>query len=234
MTIVLHDLVGRDDRRFSPTCWRVKLALAHKGLPFATVPTRFLQIREIGDGGFATVPTLRDGERWVTDSDAIADHLESTYPERPSLFGGLGGRMLAEFVRQWAQVTLHGPLARMILVDIHDHLADAADQAYFRKSREAQFNSRLEEVVEGRDARVAPFRASLEPLRQVVRGRPFLGGETPLYPDCTVLGAFQWARSVSPFAAGLLAADDPVRAYLERLLDLYNGLARGAVAYPLR
>jgi hypothetical protein len=47
------------------------------------------------------------------------------------------------------------------------------------------------------------------------------------------LGAFQWARSVSPFARGLLAADDPVRAYLERLLDLHDGLARRTVAYPL-
>ena len=44
MRLVLHDLVGRDDRRFSPTCWRAKLALAHKGLPFTTVPTRFLAI----------------------------------------------------------------------------------------------------------------------------------------------------------------------------------------------
>jgi len=232
VSLTLYDLVGRDDRRFSPTCWRVKLALAHKGLPFTTVPTRFLDIRKIGDGGFKTMPTLRDGERWVTDSDAIADHLEAAYPDRSSLFGGPGGRTLAEFVRQWVQVVLHGQLARMVLLDIHDHLANAADQAYFRKSREAQLESRLEEVVAGRDERVGPFRASLEPLRQVVRSRPFLGGDAPLYPDCMVLGAFQWARSVSPFAQRLLAADDPVRAYLERLLDLHDGFARSTPAYP--
>jgi glutathione S-transferase len=233
MSLVLHDLVGRDDRRFSPTCWRTKLALAHKGLPFTTVPTRFLAIREIGDGSFRTVPTLQDGESWHTDSDAIAAWLEAAHPDRPSLFGGEGGRALTEFVRQWVQVVLHGPIARMVLLDIHDHLADAADQAYFRTSREAQFKASLEEVVAGREARVEPFRASLEPLRQLVRGRPFLGGRTPLYADYMALGAFQWARSVSPFASGLLAPDDPARIYLQRLMDLHDGLARRTVAYPL-
>ena len=33
--ITLWDLAGaEDDRRFSPYCWRVKMALAHKGLEF--------------------------------------------------------------------------------------------------------------------------------------------------------------------------------------------------------
>jgi hypothetical protein len=80
---------------------------------------------------------------------------------------------------------------------------------------------------------VEPFRASLEPLCQLVRGRPFLGGRTPLYADYMALGAFQWARSVSPFASRLLAADDAVRAYLLRFMDLHDGLARRTVAYPL-
>lgn len=233
MSRLLYDLVGRDDRRFSPTCWRVKLALAHKGLDVATVPTPFLAIRSIGDGRFRTVPTLRDGDRWVTDSDAIADHLESTYPDRPTLFAGAGGRALAEFVRQWTQMVLHGQLARMLLVDIHDHLADDAEKAYFRASREAQFKASLEAVVAGREERLPGFRASLEPLRQVVADRPFLGGGTPLYPDYVVFGAFQWARCVSPFAGRLLAADDPVRAYLARLLALHGGLAGSAPGYGL-
>jgi hypothetical protein len=121
----------------------------------------------------------------------------------------------------------------MLLVDIHDHLFDDADRAYFRRSREAQFKASLEEVVAGREERLPAFRASLEPLRQVVGNRPFLGGGTPLYPDYVVLGAFQWARCVSPFARRLLAADDPVRAYLGRLSGLHGGLAGNARGYSL-
>ena len=40
--IKLYDLAAaEDDRRFSPYCWRTKMALKHKGLEFETVPWRF-------------------------------------------------------------------------------------------------------------------------------------------------------------------------------------------------
>src|SRR5881394_4497405 len=43
MAIKLYDLAGaEDDRRFSPYCWRVKMALKHKGLDFETIPWRVL------------------------------------------------------------------------------------------------------------------------------------------------------------------------------------------------
>ena len=32
MTITFYDLAGGDGRRFSPFGWRVRMALAHKGL----------------------------------------------------------------------------------------------------------------------------------------------------------------------------------------------------------
>ena len=42
MTILLYDLVGADaGRPFSPHCWKAKMALAHKGLDFETLPTPF-------------------------------------------------------------------------------------------------------------------------------------------------------------------------------------------------
>ncbi|HXJ10454.1 MAG TPA: glutathione S-transferase N-terminal domain-containing protein, partial [Burkholderiales bacterium] len=40
--IKLYDLAAaEDDRRFSPYCWRAKMALKHKGLEFETIPWRF-------------------------------------------------------------------------------------------------------------------------------------------------------------------------------------------------
>ncbi len=39
--IRLYDLAGEDERvRYSPFVWRVKMALARKGLPFEAVPWR--------------------------------------------------------------------------------------------------------------------------------------------------------------------------------------------------
>jgi glutathione S-transferase len=51
----------------------------------------------------------------------------------------------------------------------------------------------------------------------------------PINADYIVFGAFQWARAISDFE--LLAADDPLRAWRGRMLDLFGGLARGTPAY---
>ena len=42
--------------------------------------------------GSEKVPVLLDGETAVVDSWTIANYLEDTYPDRPSLFGGEGVR----------------------------------------------------------------------------------------------------------------------------------------------
>ena len=57
-------------------------------------------------------------------------------------------------------------------------------------------------------------------MRLTLRTQAFLGGETPNYADYIVFGPFQWARVVSPFK--LLAEDDPVYAWRERLLDAFD------------
>ena len=41
MTIEMYDLVGLEDRRFSPFCWRARMALAHKGLDHVATPVGF-------------------------------------------------------------------------------------------------------------------------------------------------------------------------------------------------
>jgi glutathione S-transferase len=46
-----------------------------------------------------------------------------------------------------------------------------------------------------------------------------------------VFGGFQWARIVSPFR--LLAEDDPVFAWRDKLLDAFDGLARATPGYPV-
>jgi glutathione S-transferase len=44
-----------------------------------------------------------------------------------------------------------------------------------------------------------------------------------------VFGPLQWARCISPYA--LLAEDDPIRQWRDRLLDWFDGLGRAAPAY---
>lgn len=228
MTIRLYDLVGSDPRRpFSPHCWKAAMALAHKDLAFESVPTRYFEIPGVEGGVSKLLPVIRDGGRVVADSFAIALYLEETYPHRPSLFGGEGGKAAARFVERWSQLTVHPFLGGAVLLDIHDRL-DPADRAYFRQTREVRYGGPLEQVVAGREERLAAFRAGLEPLRSMLTYQPFIGGNAPLFGDYIVFGAFQWVRVISPFA--VLAADDPVSAWFERCLDLHGGLARRASA----
>jgi glutathione S-transferase len=86
-------------------------------------------------------------------------------------------------------------------------------------------------VVAGREKTVEGFRRALDPMRLTLRTQAYLGGDRPNYADYIVFGAFQWARVVSPFK--LLAEDDPVHAWREKLLDAFDGMARQSPGYPV-
>jgi glutathione S-transferase len=226
--LAMFDLAGRDsERRFSPYCWRIKMALAHKGLAVETIAWRFTDKSAIAASGQEKVPVLVDRERWISDSWAIAEYLEDNYPDRPSLFGGPVGRALARYFSCSADA-LNAAIAPFVMLDIY-HQLDPKDQAYFRTTREKRFGMTLERLVADRDARVESFRKNLAPLRTTLSAQPYFGGERALYVDYALFGAFQWARCVSDYR--LLAADDPIRAWRDRLLDAFDGLARSVPAY---
>lgn len=228
MAIVLYDLCGADGRRFSPHCWRTRMALAHKGLETDSRPTRFSEIAGIADRQRKVLPTIQDGDTVVEDSWRIAEYLEETYPERPSLFGGATGKALAGFVQNWVGLELQVRLVRMILADIHAIL-DPADQAYFRESREKRFGKRLEAVQAERDEVWPAWQAALKPLQLSLRNRPFVSGDSPAYADYLVFGAVQWARCCSE--ARILPEDMPeLGEWFGRMLDLYDGLGRRETA----
>lgn len=197
------------------------MALAHKGLSFESRPTPFTKIPDIAGGFSKTVPVLEDNGTLVKDSFEIALHLERTYPERPSLFGGPGGEASARFVERWTQFVLQFHLLRLIVADIHAALGEP-DQLYFRSDREAKLGKPLEDIQAGRDTRLEDFRELLRPLREMLKFQPFIGGETPLFQDYVVFGSLQWARVASPFK--LLAEDDPVAEWFGRCLALHDGL----------
>jgi glutathione S-transferase len=227
MAIIMHDLAGADPAlRFSPHCWRVRMALAHKDVPVETIPWRFSDKAAIAFSGQGRVPVIRDGDRIVHDSWAIATYLEQRYDDRPSLFGCELGLAHARFVNAWADGVMLPGTARLIVRDILDVL-HPKDQAYFRRSREERFGKTLEEVQAGRETQLAGFRELLQPVRTVLKSQEWLGDDGPSYADYIVFGNLQWARCCSRFE--LLAEDDPVSAWRERVLDLFDGLARSAV-----
>jgi glutathione S-transferase len=231
MAIQLYDLAGaEDDRRFSPYCWRVKMALMHKGLPFETLPWRYTEKDTIEFTGSTTVPVIVDGKQAVYDSWEIAVYLDEAYPSRPGLFEGSESRALSLFMNHWAVRSLHAPLLRAILMDLYGHVHEK-DRAYFRETREKRLGGRLEDIAADQKTWLAEFRGALEPVRPGLVQTPFIAGRGPGFADYIVFGTFQWARSVSPLR--LLEPDDPVYAWRERMLDLFDGYARKAKGYAV-
>lgn len=231
MTRKLFELCGTETERvFSPFCWRTRMALAHKDIKAETIPWRFSEKDAIAPHRSDKVPVLIDGETSVADSWAIANYLEDTYADRPSLFGGEGGRAMGRMLNWWGDTVVLGGIFPMIAADIHG-LLRPADQAYFRKTREARLGKTLEEAAANRDQAVEGFRNALNPMRLTLKTQPYLGGASPNYADYIVFGPFQWARATSPFK--LLKEDDPVYAWREKLLDAFGGMARNSPGYAV-
>ena len=229
MTIRLYDLAAaEDDRRFSPHCWRVRLALAHKGLEAETVPWRFTEKEAIAFSGQGSVPVLVDGETVVHDSWAIAEYLDETYPQNP-LFACAQARAAGLFIKHWTEQVLQPAVLRVIVQDVLVHLHEK-DKAYFRETRERRLGARIEDIAADRARNLEQLDAALATLRSTLAVNPYMGGEEPNYADHIVFGAFQWARVCSDIP--LVEPHDPVCDWRQRILGAYDGLAAKAIACP--
>ncbi len=228
MAIILYELCGADKSHlFSPHCWKTRMSLAHKGLDFNTVPTAFTEVPKIEGGATKIVPLIRDVETVVGDSYEIAKYLEKAYPDTPSLFGGDGGVALTNFIINWSQSQLHPLIGGLAMKDIYDILADA-DQKYFREDREAKINMTLEQLHDGREAKVEMLSKALLPLKLMLKSQPYIGGATPLFADYVVFGALQWMRMTCTIDA--MPAEGEITDWFDRLLDMYDGMGRSAKA----
>ena len=231
MTIRHWELAGaEDDRLFSPNCWRVRMALAHKGLQAETVPWRFTQKESIAFSGQDLVPVIKDGDREVHDSWAIAGYLDDAYPDRPLLFDSTQARSLALFFNHWCERNVHGAMFRVIVMDLFANLHDK-DKAYFRESREKRFGKTLEELGAESHAALPALRAAFDPVRPLLAAQPFVSGSKPGFVAYVLFGPFQWARAVSSVV--LIEADDLMYAWRERMLDLFDGMPRRTRGYQV-
>lgn len=225
MARILYELAGKDNSvRFSPYCWRIRFALAHKDLQAETVPWHFTDKQAIDFSGQGRVPVLVDGDKVVHDSFAIAAYLEDAYPDHPPLFPS-GSLAEARFINAWADSTVHPLIARMVVSDIFNVIR-LEDQDYFRETREKMFGRKLEEVTANRDETVVVFRAALQPVRIVLKAQEWLGGDQPSYADYILGGSLMWARCVSHFE--LLEEADVVAEWFARLRGLYDNLGERA------
>src|SRR5579862_6262481 len=131
----LYELALADGRSASPFVWRIRYALAHKGIPFETVYLGFTEIPRTFGGRFKTVPILEHGETALAESWDIAEYLDREFPQLPLLFNTPAELALVRFMDAWYMGEVMRKMFRVYIKDVHD-AARPEDRPYFRESRE--------------------------------------------------------------------------------------------------
>ena len=209
---VLYDLVAnRPEQRFSPYCFRVKLALAHKQLPWRSELVRFTDKDKLAFSGQPLVPVLIDLDGTVvSDSFRILQHLESRYPEQPLL---VEADHSLPFLRAWVDRSLTVAAFKLLAPKIHA-LLQGEDADYFRSSREQRLGQSLEAVANDAPRYAKILHTTLEPLRLLLGQQDCVSGEQPGAGDVLVLATLLWFEGVT--GAAMLPADDPISAWRSR------------------
>ena len=221
--LLLYELAGKCDIRYSLFAWRTRMALRHKRLPFATRGVRVSDKASIEFSGQELVPILVDGDTITPDSSKIAEYLEDKYADSPTLYGCEKARALGRFVSIWVDRRLVPLLVPLLMIDVVE-LVDEEDANHLRRQIEGAFGKSLEELSEDRERKLKAFGKEVHPARLLLKSQPFIAGEDPTYSDYVLFSLFQWARIVSNTT--VLQKDDSLHEWIERLSDLYDGFAR--------
>ena len=227
--ITLYDLALREGQTISPFVWATKYAIAHKGFEIDLVPGGFTGIVERTGGKTERLPAIVDDGKWVLDSWLIAEYLDETYPDRPTLIGSKPVEIATKFIEGWLWGNVLREWMPNIVRDYRDAVLDV-DWDYVTKTRTAP-GTTLEATQAGREDRLPLIPPKLELLRTTLRDTPWLGGDAPNYTDYRALAVFLFMSAVA--TTPVLTDDDPIRDWVERGFDLYGGLGRIPGMKPL-
>ena len=166
----------------------------------------YSQIPTLGDGSFKSLPVIEDAGNWVGGSTTIAEYVEgknvgtTLFPHDPQ-------RLFVKFIEAWVDTDVHAKIFPLVALAAYDAF-DPSQQEYFRITREQRLGTNLEAAREHGVASLPAIRATLEPARQVLKGRAFLAGSSPGYADYLLFGALKWQRLLT--GDRLLYDEDPL------------------------
>ena len=158
----------------SSASWRVRIALAIKGLDYDYVPVHLVSRQHLADDFSAMstsrlVPLLEDGDARLTQSLAIIEYLEETHPQPPLLPADPLGRARVRAIAQDIGCEIH-PLnnLRVLRYLVHDLKLSEDDKTRW-----------IRHWVE----------TGLEAVERMLAAQParFCHGDTPTLADCTLV-----------------------------------------------
>ncbi|EGO00367.1 hypothetical protein SERLA73DRAFT_107446 [Serpula lacrymans var. lacrymans S7.3] len=210
--IVLYDIPTQaPGKALSGNVLKARYTLAYKGLAFKSIWVEAQDIEErmkaIGakptghkpDGsGFYTVPTIQDPSTGavVSDSFAIAEYLEETYPSKPTVFPSNAKALISVFESAFINAT--GPIFPTLVILVGSKFYPKNEE-YFRKQAEERFGTKWEDISPVGRKREEGWKNTKAALGVIdgwysKSGGKWIMGDTFSYADI-IVGA--WMRSFS-------------------------------------
>ena len=214
----LFDLSGKNDLRFSPPCWNVKLCLILNNIEFVTIPVRFTDKDKISFSKQKLVPILDYKEGFVSDSWNIIIWLNENYPEK-KIFINNSSKNFSYFLYLWTSRQLLPILFKIIAHDIPNVL-EGDDVDYYIKTREERINGPIKKFVPIISSSIEEFRKLIDPIRKIIISNGYISGENPGIEDCIFFGNLKWVDVCS--SCKLLDDEDPIYKWYKNLLKLAN------------
>ena len=163
----LYDLCGKNNIRFSPPCWTIKLCLMYKGISFETVPVGFSEKYKIAFTNQNLVPILKSNDHFVCDSWDIINWLEQNYSQNP-LFLNSSNKTFSYFLYHWTSKELLPVLFTIIANEI-PNILDGKDLEYYIKTREKYIKGPLSQLKPLVPAAIIKFRKLINPIRLIIK-----------------------------------------------------------------
>ncbi|KDR83256.1 hypothetical protein GALMADRAFT_89103 [Galerina marginata CBS 339.88] len=215
MAIILYDIPSAkvSGNAWSANTWKTRYTLNIMGLPFKTEWVEYPDIEPLAkklgipptskkpDGSpYYTLPAIYDPstKTYVSESQLIAEYLNRTYPDSPSLFPNNTLGLQSAFEPMFmANIR---PLWTFLIPVVFRTLNPASSD-YFRRTREQVFGKTMEELAPTGEAAVVQWNQYKEELGKVAilyeknggKG-PFIMGESPCWVDVLVASYTIWLR----------------------------------------
>ena len=209
----LYELVGKDRRARSAVLLAHAFALAHKGLAAETIPWRLSErprSPRTGRSGCSAARRRARDRRFLGDRPLPrADLFRIALAVRRR-----GGEAATRFLNGWGDAVVIRGILPFVLVDACR--CSCRGSGVFRRTREARFGRKLEEVSADRDSKVEVFRASSNRANDAEHAA-FIGGQarTTATTSCSAVSSGRVRSARSGCSPRTIA-----HAWRETMLDL--------------
>jgi len=216
--ITLYELAGKNDLRFSPPCWNVKLCLLYKNIDFETVAIGFSEKNKILFSNQQLVPVLKHQDGHISDSWNIINWLDENY-ENPKLFVNEASKNFSHFLYLWTSRQILPILFKIIAHEI-PNILEGDDLDHYIVTREERIKGPITKFVPVISDSIKKFRNLINPMRSLIKKNGFISGTNPGIEDFIFFGNFKWVYTCS--SCNLLDKEDEIFQWYKNINQIFN------------